>query len=242
MPEPPSCANSVSDEFISAITLDMAFAPGLLNAYMVKNQLMTREDYDNLRAETNGIFVEGYEVAVNLASTNETIGGSQNSIQEYFINPQSEDILFAFTIPSDVSALLADELDCLPFSAANYPEAGMFETNMRTDVRGNAVPRSLGMVYSKIHFFGHTQGSVDVRTQNFTFPVNLCCGCTINWNNCDAACSRYCDDAEATKSCQLGVTDGADGYDCRYAYHNLGASWPCVDEEGNPGDCTCDDC
>ncbi len=249
LPDPPTCSYSISDDFIPGMTVDLAFIPAVDNAFMVRNQLMSRENYDNLVAETNGILVEYYDIKVIRSSDNETVGGSQRIEYNYHIGPESQDLVIALSIPPAVSATLAEDFGCLPFNAGNYPESSMFRTNNRTDRRGNPVPRGLGTVYSKIQFSGHTQGGLKVESQEFTFPIYLCCGCTINWNNCDSECGRYCENAESAKVCTQGVVKGNNTYDCRYAYHNLGASWlptsgdmTCEDSSGNPRSCTCSDC
>ena len=242
LPEAPSCVYSVSDDFISGETMDLAVASGASNAYLAKNQLMAREDYDNLRAESNGILTEGYEVSINLASNNENIGGSNRFIHEFYIAPQTEGLLIADTIPSNVADALAEEFDCLPFNRVTYPEDNLYSSGA-VDAAGRVVPRRLGTVYATVRFFGHTQGQSDVETQDFSFPVNLCCGCSINWTNCGNPdpCERYCASPDETKMCMPGVLDGSNEIDCRTVYHNPGAVWGCVDEDGNAQQCNCDD-
>lgn len=241
LPEAPACSYSVSDDFVSGIVVDLALQPGVTNAYLLKNQLISREDYDNLRAESNGILAEGYEISVSLSATNETIGGSNRYSQELYIPPQSEELMFAYTIPPDVSRALADELNCLLLNSTNYPDDTVFQYG--TDVNGNAVARDLGNVLSTVRFFGHTQGAIDVETQGFSFPIRLCCGCSVNWNNCASTCERYCKPVKTVQTCNPGVVDGDNQYDCRALYAGT-ASWTgCVDEDGVSRPCTCDlDC
>ena len=244
LPEAPSCSYSVSDDSIGHVTVDLALQPGVENAFLVKNQLMAREDYDNLVAESNGILTEGYEVSVNLASTNANIGGSNRFIQEYYIAPQTEELLLAYTLPPNVSAALADEYNCPYFNLENYPEDNLTPSGA-SDTDGNSVPRSLGSAYSTIRFFGHTQGQIDVETQDFSFQLNLCCGCSINWGNCVEVCDRHCTSPDDSKLCIDGVLDGSNEIDCRSVYYNPFATWndDCVeDDDETQRLCTCDDC
>jgi hypothetical protein len=245
VPDPPACTYSVSDNIIPSMTVDLAFAWTVENAFLVKNQLISTEDYNNLDAESNGINVDYYDVSVTVTATNTSIGSSRIDYNQY-IAPESEDLLMAQTIPSSMAMDLADELDCLGFSEANYPVDSMFDNaNQRTDRRGNPVPRSLGTVYSTIRFFGHSQGGKEVHTQAFTFAVDMCCGCAINWNNCDAACDRYCSGSDESAMCVAGVVSGGGLMDCRGAYFDPQATWAddvCRDENDNVRPCTCDDC
>lgn len=245
LPEAPDCsAYSVSDDSMASVTVDLALAPSVTNGYLVKNQLVEREDYDNFKAETNGILALGYEVSVNLASTNENVGGSNRFVQEHYIAPESEDVIVAITVPAAVSEALAEEFDCLPFTLSNYPADGVAGASGAVDDSGNYVPRSLGTAYATIRFFGRTQGMVDAETQDFTFPVNLCCGCSIKWSNCSSTCEQYCSDVEDANLCTSGVPDGSNYIDCRSLYHDESITWDgaCVDDDDNPRDCTCDDC
>ncbi len=236
MPDAPACTYSISDDFISGMTVDLANAIGVENAYLVKNQLMSTEEYNNLDAESNGILLDYYDVSVTVSSTNSTIGSSRISYNQY-IAPESEDLIMAQTLPASMIADLADELGCLEFNEGNYPADAMFsDPGNREDRNGNEVPRYLGTVYSTMRFFGHSQGGKDVSTQSFNFAMDLCCGCSINWNNCDSECSRYCKEAVKNAVCVSGVVSGGNLLDCRSAYYDLQATWdnpPCLVDPDN---------
>ena len=241
MPTPPACSYSVSDESSPGIVVDLSLRTGVTNAFLLKNALLAREDYDNLRAESNGIFAEGYEVAVNIAATNESVGGSKRYIQEYYLPPQTEDLMLAYTIPPDVVGQLADSLGCLELNSDNYPENTVYGRG--TDVNGAEISRGLGTAYSTIRFFGHTQGSTDVETQDFSFPIELCCGCVVNWSNCVSLCDRYCGSPVSIKSCNPAVLNGTERLDCRLLYNNPDATWQTsCDNPGSQQECDCGRC
>jgi hypothetical protein len=247
MPDPPACSYSVSDAFVSGIMVDLSVAAAVENAFLVKNQLMSTEDYNNLDAESNGILLDYYDVSVTVTANNANVGSSRINYNQY-IAPESEDLITAQTIPASMAADLADEFGCLAFNEANYPADSMFENaGDREDRSGNPIPRYFGTVYASVRFFGHSQGGKDVSTQSFNFAIDMCCGCSINWINCDSECGRYCETPDEAAVCVPGVLSGGNLLDCRAAYTNAAAVWndgTCLDDEtGDVRDCNCnDDC
>jgi hypothetical protein len=238
-PEAPNCVWSPSDEFATTGLIDLAFSNVYNQGFLVQNQLMAREDYDNLIAETNGIFVEGYEVSVRLAP-NEAVGETERSDVEIYVEPESVGIIVVTTLSEAIVDTLGG--DCLPLSYANYPPDDMFPE--RQDADGNYVPRDEGFAWVNVRFLGHTNGGLDVETPEFTFGIQLCCGCLVDWSACNDPCERYCKDPEGHKMCTLGVANGDSMFDCRAIYSNPAASWECsgVDEDGNPIDsCNCEE-
>ena len=57
-PEAPQCSTSAGDDFAPSGLVDLGVASSFFNYYYVTNAAMLREDYDNIRAETDGIMVE----------------------------------------------------------------------------------------------------------------------------------------------------------------------------------------
>lgn len=248
-PEAPSCTWSPSDDFAASGTLDLAFSGIYNQGFLVQNQLMIREDYDNLKAETNGIFIEGYEVSVRLSS-NEAVGGTETADIEFYVEPESVGVVPVTVLSRTTVDALAEGVNCLRLSRANYPADSVYPGY--TDVNGEPIPREAGFAYINVRFFGRTNGGLDVETPEFTFGISLCCGCLVNWSNCSVRCERYCEEPEEDKMCNNGVGNGDSQYDCRWLYEDPDATWDdpadpnCVDEADDGSEtrrnCTCADC
>jgi hypothetical protein len=240
-PEAPNCVWSPSDEFATTGLVDLSFASSYNQGFLVQNQLMAREDYDNLKAETNGIFVEAYEVSVRLAP-NDSVSDNERRDVEIYVEPESVGIIVVTILNETVIAALGESGGCLPLGYANYSPDAMFPS--REDDDGNHVPRDVGFVWVTVRFLGHTNGGLDVETPEYTFGIQLCCGCLVDWSKCNDPCERYCKDPEASKMCSFGVANGDSMLDCREIYSNPSAVWGCdtVDSEGNPvTSCNCEE-
>jgi hypothetical protein len=248
-PEGPDCTASASDEVASSGLIDVMFRKGFSNTYLITNQLMSQEDYDNVKAETNGILIDAFDVSITTTDTNENIGVSERIPSQDFLEPESSDVAEAVILSSDLVEEMANAAGCLRRTAENYPAESMFQTTEPKDRNGNPVPRGLGTVNTGIRFYGHTQGGKAVQTQRFIFPIRLCCGCLVNWYFCNDPCERYCtegDGFEDDKMCVLGIENGDSLFDCRKIYNNIGQDWPCMIENPNGTDpplvrstCTC---
>ncbi len=244
-PKAPSCSYSVSDDKMSYGAIDLAFGNRYTNGYLVQNQLMAREDYDNLIAETNGIFVEAYEVNIRTSDAREVFGTSERIPFEMYLEPETSDLIVVDILTESVVWELAEATQCLGLSRENYPPETMFTSaHDLEDRNGLPVPRYFESVYTQIRFFGHSQGGIDLETQAFTFPINLCCGCFVEWGKCYRECERYCtetEDFDAHSMCVLGNFNGDESkLDCREIYQNFSMEWDCLEAED--GQCDCDTC
>ncbi len=263
----PNCEVSKSDAFTSVGGLDLAFRNPYYGSYLLANHLMRREDYGNLQAETNGIFIDGMEAYVRHLATGALAGTTEYYEFEHYVEPEDTAIGFGLMIPSSVVAKLANEFGCLPLEPENYlryetnslgspidiqynSEMGLQirtnQTGDRTDSQGNPYPRYLGTVYSVVRFLGHTNGGTDVETPEFTFPIELCCGCLVDWSLCGAPCADFCSTPQDHSMCTPGLNNGGDPLDCREIFTRPGAKWNCY-VEGDAGAqhediCDCDSC
>ncbi len=239
-PEAPTCEVSESDGFASYGILDLAFGSSYGGSYLVKNALMSREDYGNLRAETNGIFIDGMEVYVRQMDGS-MVGSTEYYEFEHYLAPEETGLAHAVAVPASITQGLADNYGCLLLNDSNYPQ-----DTITYDVNGQRVPRSLDSVYTVVRFLGHSQGGSDVQTPEFTFLIHLCCGCLVDWDNCGNGCSAFCEEPEGHGMCTMGVGNGGAEMDCRMLYHNTGARWgECSIDEADPDagtrQCNCDD-
>jgi hypothetical protein len=233
-PSPPGCVTSTGDEKAATGLIDLATATSYAGWYYVTNHAMLREEYDNLRAETDGIIVDGMEVYVVDAEGGSLIGGSQYYEFESYIPPESSDVIPAIAIPSEVVASLAQEYDCPSMWDLNVKQ-GLAQSIEDGTLGTTLVQAYYPAVYSKVRFVGHTQGGSEVETPEFSFMINLCCNCLTAWTACADPCYAFCSEPAESSFCQPGVGSGTDSIeDCASYFYTPGAQWWGVDMYGNP--------
>jgi hypothetical protein len=246
-PDAPDCEVTTGDNYTSGGYMDLALAGEFYGWFLVQNQLLAREDYANLKAETNGIFVEGVEVYIRTGNQ-EVVGSSEYYPQEFYIEPESEEIVGAVMVPYNAIQAIANQAGCLPLSKENYPNYSVYppstSNNPYLDRNGSAFLEKSGTIYSVARILGHSGGGTDVETQEFTFRIGWCCGCLVNWTSCFDPCERYCEPPEEHGMCTIGVANGGAPYDCRNIYHDPRVTWgDCgSDADGDAIPCTCDSC
>ena len=242
-PEPPDCVVGESDPKTGGAQLDLTLGYNIGTSFLVRNQLVAREDYDNLKAESNGIFIDAADVSLR-SGNNQSLGSTRIAADDY-VDPESTLLAGSILITGTQGFELAQRYSCLPLNSQNYP------LGSHRDVNGNPVPRWLGSVQAVVRFLGHTNGDVEVETPPFIFHVELCCGCNVNWMRCVTSCDAQCTEPDEEHGmCNLGVSTGDSEYDCRLIYYNPAATWEparherdiCVDDFGLSRPCTCADC
>lgn len=242
-PEAPECSVVTGDPYVRTGTLDVAFGNGFTAFLLVTNHAMSREAYESGKVETNGVFIDYAEVYL-LGTDGSLIGERGRHVIEYYIEPESSNVVSVDLIPQGSAADLQVRGNCPPLGSSFYPAGSIGK-----DVQGSSVPRSLEKVQAVVRLFGHTGGGTEVETQEYAVGIDLCCGCLVDWGNCLSNCSRLCDDVQGNSMCSAGVANGGIAMDCRELYHNAGATWTCPedsDHEDTDSDsvreCNCDDC
>jgi len=211
-PSPPDCTVGVGDEYSSAAHIDLAVANEYLAFYLVTNGTMVRKDYDNLDNETDGIIIDGMETFTVTASGGQLVGSTEYFEFENFIPPESSEVIPAIVISASTLETLRTAYGCQP----------VVNVSANTVIQ-NGVPASsyISSVYSHVRFIGHTQGNIDVETPEFSYLIELCCNCHVNWEPCRSKCEFYCEDYEKPETCNLGVKAGnGSDVDCRYLLKN----------------------
>lgn len=231
MPEPPDCEVSAGDPETAGVMLDMAAGPAFdfYGYFLVKNALVARQNYDNLIAESNGIFVDGSEVILTLPGGGSAGGSEYRSVEKY-IPPETSDVVPGITIPATAMDSLRGELGCQSAADTATQLASAIYSGGEVVAPGTEM---YGGGYGTIQFVGHTQGDVEVDTPEFTFAVQLCCNCSINWDACVAnPCNAFCVEGE-NASCALGVNDSVS---CSYWMSQLydpDLTWTEIDPNGD---------
>ncbi len=241
-PEAPQCSTSAGDDFAPSGLIDLAVANSLFNYYYVTNAAMLREDYDNIRAETDGIMVEGMEVYVE-STTGGLVGGTEYFDFAHYIPPETSEIMAGYSIPQSVVDNLANEAACPRIDSYNDPEEIAALALQSPRAWPPQWESDTGTVYSVVRFLGHTQGGRKVETEEFSFMVKTCCNCLVDWSPCVTQCGTFCESHEEVDICSIGVANsGGTVIDCRSLGYGRTSVWQSVDSSGNTITMTCDDC
>lgn len=213
-PDAPTCVSSAGDDSASSGLIDLAIANSYSGYYYVTNAAMEREAYDSLRAETDGIFVEGAEVYVVDGEGGATIGGSEYYLFNQFIAAETSDIVPAVTVPPAVVEELATQYGCR--RAWSYTGTEIYQALEEGASQWPPPSEYYGFIYAVVRFVGHTQGGTEVMTQEYSFLIDLCCNCLIDWNLCNNLCDANCGDPDDAAMCHPGVGSGSGSlWDCR---------------------------
>jgi hypothetical protein len=244
--DPPDCKYSTGDGFIPGVTVDLSLRnkDDFFGWFQVTNALMARENYDTLKAESNGIFVEGSEAVVSIGGA--TVGGSGTSDADNYIAPETTNVLPGLAIPGDLFTSLADSVACPDMStligdvSADLQADGMMSTIPGGDIEATG--------YGTVRFIGRTQGGTKVQTNDYSFTINFCCGCYIDWTSCDTPCELFCSDTGTEIDvCQFGVNMGGAEVSCQGLMTGAVTTWQGYDvPDGGTGeelvDMDCSDC
>jgi hypothetical protein len=234
MPSPPSCISSTGDEKAASGRIDLSIATGFMGYFYVSNHAMIREEYDNLRAETDGVIIDGMEVYV-VSFDGALIGGSEYYEFELFIPPESSDIVPAIVMPASVTEELRVAYDCQTPEEWWYANVGpsligdFTLTHEEQDQIALPEPEYYDALYGKVRFLGHTQGGSELETPEFSFLIEPCCNCLIDWTNCYTICGMFCEEPEDNETCHDGASTGGDwdkeAVDCREITNNPNVYW-----------------
>jgi hypothetical protein len=236
VPDPPDCAYSAGDAVSGGLAIDLAFSQqdDYFAWFQTTNALVARENYDNLVSESNGIFVDGAEA--QLAIGGAAIGSTAYRTLEMYLEPESSDVIPAIAIPVEAFQELQSGFGCAPASET----AAAVAADLEADGVLDNVPSSymVGTGTITVRILGHTQGDVEVETNPFSFPVEICCNCYIDWAECADPCTAFCEDPAEYSSCAAGINSGGNPF----PGHNLTTgtvdSWPSTDGDGGVEDCT----
>ena len=239
IPDAPDCKYSTGDPWIAGVSVDLARRQGVdfFGAFQTTNALMAREDYDNLKAESNGIFVDGSETVVTVGGG--SAGGSAYSGVQVFLAAETTDVIPGIVIPSAVFDSLASDYSC--------PSANDMLDEMAANMSESGAPSAptgysslLDSGYVTVQLLGHTQGGIEVETNEFTVIADFCCGCTIDFSSCNTPCEMFCGDPVAvTASCATGVNESTP-FVCMGYWSASGMEWP--DDSVDGGVADCEDC
>jgi hypothetical protein len=144
-------------------SLDTSLANGYVAALLVGSQLTQRGSREQLRTETARLSLEGAEVTLNDASGNPLDIGTNNpftTLGTGFVDPASG------TSPG-FGAIFVDVIP-----------AGVMG-GVSTALGGR------GVVQAKIRVFGTTLGGQDIESGDYTFSIEVCNGCLIEYANVD---------------------------------------------------------
>jgi hypothetical protein len=205
---PPTCivVASAQSAILGAGLVDVSISSSYRAWFLTGNEMVARGDKQSVRTETSRVTINKVEVRLT-DSTGEALNcGDQDDCGAYsvfatgFVDvARGEDPGYgAFNvevIPSIVGASLADS-----FGGGTAP------LTSRTTVIAN------------VKASGVTLGGEDVKSAEFTFPIEVCYGCLINYNAIDVttrhALCTIGDDHTPGSYCGFGQDDPVSCEDC----------------------------
>ena len=175
---------------------DLAFGGPYYAALLWGNQLVSRGSNDLVRVEPNRVTLESADVSVQLANGSEII---------------------AYSVPTSG---FADP------TVGGLPGYGLAAVQL-VDFKSARAAYKAGhrSVVSKVRVFGKTLGGSSVQSDEFTFVVQLCNGCLVNYSsanndpaspspNCYAALNATTQSTGTTVPCQIGRDYAIDCSQC----------------------------
>lgn len=171
--EPPECdvRASISAPLILSGVLDVALSTEFRAVLLVGNQMAPRGDKDNLRTETSNAVLKGAEVRLE-NSVGETISE--------FTVPGAGTTLVNTARQAGYGAMGATLIP--PNIGATYAASG-----------ANAVsPAEYVTLVANVRVFGDTLGGREIESAELSYPIRVCNGCTVlfdevlgNGSDCD---------------------------------------------------------
>jgi hypothetical protein len=207
-PDPPKCKVSTGDPVSPSTIIDLSLASegGIWKYFYVTNAIMSKKDYDNLEAESNGIIVDGYELSTELAGQG-SISGTEFYKYNHFIPPESSDVLYANLVSANSLVQLQNHMHCLRNYTLSQIKDAILSGNTAVLNDLNQASQDVISGYANIKYLGHTQGGKDVETQTFSHHLNFFCGPAGGWTPCfEDPCYAFCNkEATIEDSCVIGV-------------------------------------
>lgn len=230
-PDPPECTVSSGDAVVSGYFLDLMTLSSPGTHFQVANSVMSQEDYGRGRAESNGIFVEGYELYTLIPELEGAIGGTEFFDYNHYIEPEATDLLYANLMSASTISQLRSSYQCINYTSSEMADAIFFDwwRDNYSELNGGApVPQDIvtaangtqnvlsnlranrnlpEIMYAVVRFLGHTQGQKEVETQEFSVELSTHCGPIGGWEPCISnMCTAFCNDEAAyVQSCSAGV-------------------------------------
>lgn len=171
-----SVTNDPTAMSIAEGTLDVALRDSYSLRPLIANQLLTRANMDQLRAETSTINVQGFVVELHEGSPEGPLVGPafsvyQNVVVNAALNVMTPSYNYAQiqVIPPQVGVQLRAAVCRLDTTGVtpDCPVLNVTSVNRRILVKMTA--------------FGESLGQNNVESPPFYFPVTVCCGCLITF-------------------------------------------------------------
>jgi hypothetical protein len=159
-PNSPACEYSPDPGQLQLFrgTLDVAFTTKYEGVVLVGNQLATRGNKAELRTETSGLRIRGSEVQLRNSQGSVLDEFSVNGggfIQPVGGNGAGYGLAQVTMIPPAVGRDLADQLE---------------------SSRG-----AIRTLIASVRVFGETLGGLELTSSDFTFPIDVCYGCLVDY-------------------------------------------------------------
>lgn len=154
---------------LGAGALDIALASNYEGWLLVGNQYSPRGAKQQLKTETTKVTLTGAEITLKEAATDQVINcpNSKNCGGPFSVYGSG----FASSSRSEDPGWGAIYVQFLPNAVADFYSQGTLKTPGPT----------LTTVVANIKVYGSTLGNQDVESGTFSFPIQICNGCSINY-------------------------------------------------------------
>ena len=208
--------NDPTSARINEGTLDVALRDSYTLSPLLANQLITRANMEQLRAETTALNIQGFVIELHEGSPEGGLVGPPFSVYQNVVVPAA--------IAAGTPGFAVAQIQVIPPPIGQALRAAVCRID-RTGVTSDCpVPRVVSAnrrILVKMTAFGESLGQNSVESTPFYFPVTVCCGCLI----------QFPLDADAPESMTSGV-----GPDCNNGMPVIGPA-TCAPGQDFPVDC-----
>ncbi len=159
-PQSPACEYSAQAGQLQLFrgTLDVAFRTRYEGVVLVANQLATRGAKTELRTETSGFRIRGTEVQLR---------NSEGAVlEEFSVNGGG----FIHASANEGAGYGVAQVTMIP------PSVGREYANELEENRG-----AIRTLIASVRVFGETLGGQELTSSDFTFPIDICYGCLVDY-------------------------------------------------------------
>ena len=157
-------------------TLDLALADSYSLRPLLANQLLTRANMDQLRAETSTVNVQGFVIELHEGSPDGPLIGPAFSVYQNIVVPAAASVTTPNYNYGQIQVIPPQIGEQLKTAVCHFDMTGV-----TPDCPVVRITSENRRVLVKMTAFGESLGQNNVESPPFYFPVTVCCGCLLNF-------------------------------------------------------------
>ena len=165
-----------TSQIITEGTLDVALRNSYTLTPLLANQLITRSSMEQLRIETSTLNIQGFVIELHEGSPDGPLVGPAFSVYQNVVVPAA----LAAGTPGYAFA----QIQVIPPQIGDVLKTAVCRVDRSGVTDDCPVPRVSSVnrrILVKVTAFGESLGQHNVESTPFFFPLNVCCGCLINF-------------------------------------------------------------